>query len=118
MLTHKEMIRTLTFQYHATVAANPDFDVSLDDYLRECGIPDRYMIIMFQSAWDYWTKHLCPVPDPEDDDDCYGFFDMWIDWFVGDKCLEGDDIGYMYAYNAEVAARLDEMGIAYDATED
>jgi len=112
MVSHEEMIEHLTFEYYCL--ENPN--MSLNEYLSECGIPDRYLIVDTQSAWDYWTEHLCPVADPEDHDD-YGeyteFFDAWLNWLVGSRCLEGNDIDYMYPHDAKAAAKLNELGIRY-----
>jgi len=106
----EKMIEHLTFEYYCL--ENPN--MSLNEYLSECGIPDRYLIVDTQAAWDYWTEHLCPMADPGDYDD---FFDAWMEWITGSRCLDGSDITLVYPHSDRAEALLAEMGIRYEVVD-
>ena len=118
MLTHEDLIRQLTFEYHGTVAANPNWDKTLDEFLRDRGIPDKYLMVEMDSAMEYWTANVHEgdddpfiSDDPTTSEGALEAFDRWLDELVGSKCLDGTDVSYMYAYSDDVAVRLLSMGI-------
>jgi hypothetical protein len=37
-LSHEELVQQLEFEYYAILAANPDWEASLEEFLRERGV--------------------------------------------------------------------------------
>lgn len=116
-----EMVRHLEFEYYGISAANPDWDMSLRDFLISRGLTEKIIAIDTQSAWDYWKENICPwkldvIDDARTADDAWEYFDRWIDWLVGTTCFEGNDAEYYYLLHKpeEQAKRLDQFGIQYE----
>lgn len=115
-MNHDELIDQLTFEYHGICAANPDWHVSLYDFLTQRGIPERYISVDSEESLEKWARRM-NKPHPADMSWRDGIealqkADEWLDGFMG-KCLDGADIAYLYAYAPEAEAKLREYGIRF-----
>ena len=74
---------------------------------------DRIVCVDFQATADCFRENLVPYKNL-DGDELLDWFDHWIDWVVGAKCIEGNDVEYVYSYSEQAIARLDALGIEYE----
>lgn len=74
---------------------------------------DKIICVDFQEAAELFKEHLVPYKNL-DGDELLDWFDHWIDWVVGEKCGEGNDVEYYYPYSDLSVARLNVFSIKYE----
>ena len=60
----------------------------------------KHIYIDTQSTYEYFLEHLVPYKPrgDEDTEEVWEWFDHWLDWLIGAKCIDGNDIEYKYPF--------------------
>lgn len=74
----------------------------------------KYIQVDFQETFDHFVENVVPYKFQGDDyDELYEWHDRWLDWLVGDKCIEGNDTMYLYEWRATGESRLKDFDIDF-----
>lgn len=79
----------------------------------------KYIQVGFQETFDHFVENMVPYKFQGDDyDEIYEWFDKWLDWLVGEKCIEGNDIMYLYEWWATGENRLKDFDIDFSIVDE
>lgn len=83
-----------------------------------------YIQVDYQEMHKYFETRLCPYNldavehtsedyQREIEDEIELWPDRWIDWVMGDSCIDGTDGAYLYRYSATAICRLEDFDIQH-----
>lgn len=79
----------------------------------------KYIRVDAQEAFDYFLENIVPYRFQDDyRGEIDEWLDKWLNWLIGDKCIEGNDITYLYEWWATGESRLKDFDIDFSIVDE